>query len=213
MVNVKTYRLLELIGIFFLLPLWIASFANGRGLVFVLWFCAICAYIFLRKTYKFRFRPNWNWAAVNKLSMKPMLARFFLLAVLITAFTYLHDRAEFLRLITERPQVWVMIMFLYPVLSVVPQELLYRSFFTKRYYHLFPERSHMIIASALAFGWMHIVLHNWIAIVFCVIGGVFFTQTYLKHRSLALATIEHSLYGCFIFTIGLGWYFYHGRFG
>ena len=40
--------------------------------------------------------------------------------------------------------------------------------------------------------------------------GLIFASTYAKSKSLALVTIEHGLYGNFLFFIGLGWYFYGG---
>jgi hypothetical protein len=46
--------------------------------------------------------------------------------------------------------------------------------------------------------------------LFCAIGGVFFARTYTARPSLALVVAEHALYGCFLFTLGLGHYFYHG---
>ena len=42
-------------------------------------------------------------------------------------------------------------------------------------------------------------------------GGLFFADTYAKTRSLAAVYFEHALYGCYLFTIGLGFYFYHGN--
>ncbi|MEK8021825.1 MAG: hypothetical protein VSS75_033535 [Candidatus Parabeggiatoa sp.] len=48
---------------------------------------------------------------------------------------------------------------------------------------------------------------NWIAIILSFISGLFFAQTYYKTRSALLVTIEHILYGNFLFTIGLGWFF------
>jgi hypothetical protein len=37
-----------------------------------------------------------------------------------------------------------------------------------------------------------------------------FAGDYARRRSLGLACLEHGLYGCLIFTIGLGRYFYTG---
>ena len=42
------------------------------------------------------------------------------------------------------------------------------------------------------------------------VGGVLFARTYLTSGSLAMAALEHALYGNFIFTIGLGEFFFHG---
>jgi uncharacterized protein len=43
-----------------------------------------------------------------------------------------------------------------------------------------------------------------------LIGGVLFANDYSRHRSLTLTCFEHSLYGCLIFTVGLGRFFYTG---
>ena len=43
-----------------------------------------------------------------------------------------------------------------------------------------------------------------------IIGGLLFANTYNKHRSLLLVSIEHGLYGNTLFFIGLGWYFWGG---
>ena len=33
---------------------------------------------------------------------------------------------------------------------------------------------------------------------------------YARTRSALVAALQHAAFGCFVFTIGLGWYFYHG---
>jgi membrane protease YdiL (CAAX protease family) len=110
----------------------------------------------------------------------------------------------------QKPDRWVMVIFLYPVLSALPQEIIFRSFIFRRFAPLFTP-TQLSIASALAFGWAHIILMNWVAVVFSFLGGLLFTDTYRKTRSLAAVCFEHALYGCYIFTIGLGFYFYHGN--
>ncbi|GBR19081.1 hypothetical protein AA3271_0383 [Gluconobacter japonicus NBRC 3271] len=68
-----------------------------------------------------------------------------------------------------------------------------------------------IVASAVAFGFAHILFLNWIAVGMTLIGGVLFASDYSRHRSLTLTCFEHSLYGCLIFTVGLGRFFYTGE--
>ena len=110
------------------------------------------------------------------------------------------------------PEIWAIIMVLYPVLSVFPQGVLYRNFFFHRYERALPGgRWTLILTAALAFGWMHIVFLNWVAPVLCFLAGVKFSYTYERSRSGAAAWFEHSIYGCAMFTVGLGWYFYGGR--
>jgi membrane protease YdiL (CAAX protease family) len=110
----------------------------------------------------------------------------------------------------ERPGLWAVIMVGYPVLSVYAQELAFRAFFFHRYAVLFASPRAMIAASAVAFAYAHVIMHNWIAVAFSLIGGVLFGATYHRTRSLLATSLEHAIYGCFLFTVGWGWYFYAG---
>lgn len=109
--------------------------------------------------------------------------------------------------VLHRPTLWAVVMMLYPVLSVYPQELIYRSFFFHRYRELLP-LSALIIVNILSFSLMHSIFHNWIAIIFTLFGGALFVHTYLRSRSLLMVTLEHALYGNLIFTLGIGNFFY-----
>jgi uncharacterized protein len=113
-------------------------------------------------------------------------------------------------LIKSSPGFWALIMVLYPLLSVLPQEILYRAFFFHRYQPLFGSGWAMFAVSALAFGFAHIILGNWIAVALCTIGGLLFALTYQSSGSLLLTCLDHALFGNFIFTIGIGQFFYHG---
>jgi membrane protease YdiL (CAAX protease family) len=143
--------------------------------------------------------------------LKIIILRFAFSAILLSILTYYYFPDLFLRFPTQRPQLWLLVMMLYPILSAYPQEIISRVFFFQRYAHLFPNIKLLILLNAILFAWMHILFGNWIAIILSFIGGLFFAQTYYKTRSLLLVTIEHLLYGNFLFTIGLGWFFYHGN--
>lgn len=113
-------------------------------------------------------------------------------------------------LIRRSPGLWAVIFLLYPLFSVYPQELLYRAFFFHRYQPLFGDGWGMVIASAMAFGFVHIIFRNWLAVGLCVIGGFLFSLTYQASGSLLLTCVDHAIFGNFLFTIGLGEFFYHG---
>ena len=51
----------------------------------------------------------------------------------------------------------VFALFSYPILSVYPQGIVYRGFFFHRYRKLFPDRRLLILASALVFGYGHVI--------------------------------------------------------
>jgi membrane protease YdiL (CAAX protease family) len=113
-------------------------------------------------------------------------------------------------LIREHPGFWAVVMFAYPVFSVYPQGVLYRAFFFERYAPLFPGRWAMILASALAFAFLHIIFRNSLAVALTFLGGLLFAARYAQTRSLLASSFEHALYGCWLFTVGLGPFFYHG---
>jgi len=112
--------------------------------------------------------------------------------------------------VRQHPAFWAVVMVAYPVLSVYPQGVLYRAFFFERYAALFPGKWAMIVASAAAFAFLHIIFRNSLAVALTFCGGLLFAARYAETGSLATSSFEHALYGCWIFTVGLGQYFYHG---
>lgn len=116
--------------------------------------------------------------------------------------------AQFFDLPRTKPLLWLAVMILYPLLSVYPQEVMYRTFLMHRYRAVFPSRWMMIVASASAFSFCHILFNHWMPLALTFLGGLLFAFTYDRTRSTLLASLEHALYGCFIFTVGLGDFFY-----
>ena len=143
--------------------------------------------------------------------MKPMLIRFFLACIAMTIFMYWYNEPEMMRLATERGGFIIFLLCLYPIVSALPQEFIFCSFFFERYKPFFGEGYMMVAASAVTFAYAHCLYLNPIAPTLSLLGGVIFALTYLRTKSLATVTIEHGLYGDFLFFIGLGMYFYGGN--
>jgi membrane protease YdiL (CAAX protease family) len=101
-------------------------------------------------------------------------------------------------------------MVAYPLVSVLPQELVYRVFFFERYRPLFGDGIAMVLASAVTFGCAHLVFRSGLAVILTMIGGILFGVTYKRSGSWLLAGVEHAMYGCALFTIGYGQYFLDG---
>lgn len=110
----------------------------------------------------------------------------------------------------RNPLLWLAVMVLYPMLSVYPQELIFRSFLFHRYALVFGRGPGLVAASAAAFGYVHILFGSWFSVASSGIGGLIFATRYQRSRSLFTASVEHSIYGILVFTVGLGRYFYHG---
>ncbi len=206
----RNKKALEFLILFVLLPLLIMLLDQRRLLLMLLWLATAYVIYVLKRNHEMDFRAEWNARAITREALLPILARFGICAVALMAFTLGLEPERFLSFPLQRPGTWLLVMFFYPLLSVAPQELVFRSFFFRRYADLFTKNWHMATLSALAFGFVHIAL-GWVAVILSGIGGWFFARTYDKHKSLALVVLEHALYGCFVFTIGLGWYFYSGR--
>lgn len=68
----------------------------------------------------------------------------------------------------------------------------------------------MILASTIAFSYLHIMYNNYESVILTLVGGYFFSRSYEVTRSLLLVTFEHSLYGILVFTLGLGGFFMRG---
>ncbi len=164
---------------------------------------------FLRHDPTFDRQQLWNLGPVRT-EWKFVLARTAVMCGLIGAGVWLYLPANLFVLVRRAPLAWLAVMVLYPILSVYPQEVFFRAFFFHRYRRLMGQGTGAIIAGAMLFGFVHIVFGNWVSVLLSSAGGLLFARTYLTSGSLALASIEHALYGNFIFTIGLGEFFFHG---
>jgi membrane protease YdiL (CAAX protease family) len=50
----------------------------------------------------------------------------------------------------------------------------------------------------------HLFFKNTLVIVLTFLGGILFAITYHKTNSTLLVSIEHAIYGCWLFTVGMG---------
>ncbi len=104
-------------------------------------------------------------------------------------------------------KLWLLLIITYPFLSALPQEIIFRVFFFQRYSKLFKSKNYLIFTNALIFGLVHSIYLNYLIIIITFIGGIILARNYYYHKSLLLVSIEHSLLGIFIFSIGLGYSF------
>lgn len=175
----------------------------------LLFLAVVVLWLLLRRDPTFDTQMLWNLGAVRT-QWKFVLARTAILCALIALGVWLFFPERMFILVRRAPVLWLAVMVLYPFLSVYPQEVFFRAFFFHRYRRLMGQGFGAIVAGATLFGFVHIVFGNWISVLLSGAGGLLFARTYLTSGSLALASIEHALYGNFIFTIGLGEFFFHG---
>lgn len=158
--------------------------------------------------------PGFHWRALLGGGLarwwRETLAFVALTAIGVATVTLWIAPERWLWLPTHVPWLWAAIMALYPLLSVLPQELLYRPLFFDRYGSLFPTQGVAIAVNAVAFGLMHLFFFNWPAVLMTTFGGAAFAYAYAVRGSFGLACLWHALAGQLVFTLGLGVFFYHG---
>jgi membrane protease YdiL (CAAX protease family) len=197
----------ECAALFGALPLLLALHPVRGSAALCLWGSAAYAVFILSRREDFSWREVWRGRGWSRRKIGLAALRFGVatLAMIALAIDKVPDRL--FAFPTQRPGVWLIVMLLYPLLSALPQEWVFRSFFFRRYAPLFPHKTAMIAASAGAFSFAHILFLNWITPLLSLFAGLFLASSYQKHRSLRDATIEHAFYGDMVFTVGLGVYF------
>ena len=219
--GIRFCRALEFVAIFLLLP-GVIAFGNIRvPLLPLMWGLALASIVVLRCDAGFDRRRLWNAAAITQ-TRSGLRARSFRGAgrgfwrgcfgrCLGGPWWGLEFPGAMFTFPRARPAIWALVMVAYPLASVLPQNVVWRVFLFHRYRGVFGDRFLMVVVSAAAFGWAHIVMNNWFAVATTLVGGVFFAQTYRRSDSMLLASIEHALYGCWMFTVGYGLLFLYGE--
>jgi membrane protease YdiL (CAAX protease family) len=209
--RLRPLRIVEGVVVFGLLPplLYFGRYQLAFHVVPLLWIAAgLC-----RLVLHFGDPDARSWPSERQpvhRSLLPILAFFVVPAALLTAAAWRWLPEQFVLFPRSRTGVWLMVMVLYPVFAAWPQELIFRRFFFARYGDLFPSTTTALVGNALSFGLAHLMYANWIAPLLSSLGGLLFAWRYLKTGSVAAATIEHGLWGNFLFTVGIGWFFYSG---
>ena len=206
----QAFLVLELATLFVILPTLYMAYRPFLIHPFpVVWgFAAFCAWI-LKRDGRFSWR-DLPGAPPGRERIKAVVRRFAFLAVPLMAYVLLFEPGRVLAFPRSSPVSWLLFVLLYPIVSVVPQGIIYRVFFFRRYRELFGSGWTMIAASAMVFSYAHIIYRNPIAIILTLLGGLFLAHTHARNDSPWLSNLEHALYGDFVFTIGLGCYICSG---
>ncbi|MFD2823784.1 CPBP family intramembrane glutamic endopeptidase [Lacinutrix iliipiscaria] len=198
----KTYKIIEFFIIFLALPV---SFAlpyalalklilGGLGFIYVV-------FVLLRvEKNEFKVNPSLNW----KSFWKNTLFKLSLIGTLTILFVWFTNQENLFIVMLNKPLFWIMILFVYSIFSVYPQELLYRIFFFQRYKSLFSSEILFILINATVFSLAHLFFKNILVLILTFVGGILFALTFKKTKSTLLVSIEHAIYGCWLFTVGMG---------
>jgi membrane protease YdiL (CAAX protease family) len=157
------------------------------------------------------FDPKLLWnAPALRAHLWDVVAAMLVTAPLLYALVRWLAPDEAFALVRRRPRLWLLILVAYPIVSVYPQELLYRAWLFHRLQPLGVGMAGRIALSAIAFSWGHVFFPApRVAMLLTLAGGVLFAWHYEVAQSLLVPSLEHALFGDLLFTIGLGQYFYH----
>ncbi|RIA09961.1 CAAX prenyl protease-like protein [Flavobacteriaceae bacterium MAR_2010_72] len=198
----KQYKVIEFFIIFIVIPvsftisypIWIKMLIGLFGFLYVI-------FVLLKVEHnKFKIAPHLNW----KQFFMHTLLKLLVIICITTLYMWLMDRENLFVVVLNKPLMWLVLLFIYSLLSVYPQELIYRTFFFQRYEMWFSNPKLFIFINAIVFSLAHLFFRNSLVIILTFIGGLLFAMTFNKTRSTLLVSIEHAIYGCWLFTIGMG---------
>ena len=198
----STYLATEFFILFVLLPLsfaipyaiWIKVILAVAGFIYIIFILGRIERI------SFGIEKNIAW----KSFWKRVAVTFLVVAAVTTMFVWISDSSALFYVPMNKPGLYFIILFVYTILSVWPQEIIYRTFFINRYARLFRSKYLLVFINAVLFSLAHLFFRNTLVSILTFLGGLLFALTFLKYKSTLLVSIEHAIYGNWLFTVGMG---------
>lgn len=204
MLNWKTnyVRLLECFILFILMPVCF-SLAFDFRLKLLLGLIGFVYIVFvLLKVEKVKFY------VLKDIKWKPFVfqtsIKFILIVILSLLYVLITNDELLFKPIKTDIQKWLLFVLIYAFLSVYPQEIVYRTFFFRRYRTLFKSNELFLFLNAVLFSLGHIFFRNTLVLVITCVGGLLFALNYSQNKSTVLVSLEHALYGSWLYTVGMG---------
>lgn len=159
--------------------------------------------------------PGFQWADLRR-GLDRINWRFAILFGALTTLACLGvilmlNPDQLFNIARARPLMLGVILLFYPLLSALPQELIFRPLFFRRYGTILPAGSAAIVLNAALFSMAHLMYWSWVVAVMTFFGGLAFAHAYERRGNFAQAVLLHAIAGNLIFTFGLGIYFYSGN--
>ena len=205
--TIKKKLKIEFLVIYFLIPLMVIFinffFSEQKIFVFLPLFLVFFLSLYLlKKTPSFSFdflKKETEWKFFFLVSLIFIVSGFFYTIILDSNLLFNLPKNYFF--------IWVAVMLFYPVLSVIPQEIIFRVLFFERYSCLFKNQFLYVILNSIIFAYIHLVFQNFHAFFITLITSPIFAYAYLN-KSFKTCFLTHTVGGQLVFTYGLGEYFY-----
>lgn len=202
-----TRRWVEFVALYLGAPLLIALWPSPRMMFpALLAFCGLGLLMLWQSGFQWsRLWQGWGrirWARVA-------LFAAIVAGVAVTVLWWRHPSALF-AFPRSHPGRLAMVWMLYPVLSALPQELIFRVLFFHRYQGLFRGNRAAVLVNAAVFALAHLMYWSPVVLAMTFAGGLVFALVYLR-RGFVAAWVFHAVAGNVLFTVGMGIYFYSGN--
>lgn len=200
--NSINYKRIEFFIIFIFIPVSFAiDYSPWVKLGIGVFGFAYVVYTLLKlENLKFKISKDLNW----KFFWKSTVIKLIIIAIVTTFFVWITNSASLFNVLLNAPIKWLAIVFFYSFFSVYPQELIYRTLFFKRYSSLFKNDTFFLFINAILFALAHLFFGSILVLVLTFFGGLLFAYTFKKTHSTLLVSIEHAIYGSWLFTVGMG---------
>ena len=205
--TIKKKLKIEFLVIYFLIPLMVIFinffFSEQKIFVFLPLFLVFFLSLYLlKKTPSFSFdflKKETEWKFFFLVSLIFIVSGFF--------YTIILDSNLLFKLPKNYFFIWIAVILFYPILSVIPQEIIFRVLFFERYSCLFKNQFLYLILNSIIFAYIHLVFQNFHAFFITLITSPIFAYAYLN-KSFKTCFLTHTVGGQLVFTYGLGEYFY-----
>lgn len=202
-------RRVEFFGFFIVLPVVLALWMPHRALFPVLLAMTAFGLGLLSRT------EGFEWGSLRRgwRRVDGRLVAGFAALVLIGSGGVVAALAPgaFLGLVRHNPALFGVIVVLYPIVSALPQELLFRVLYFRRYGDFLPGGAAGLALNGAVFSLAHLMFWSAVVSVMTFIGGMIFAWAYERRGDFALAVVLHAVAGWILFGMGLGVFFYLGN--
>lgn len=198
------YMVIEFLFFYVFVPFIAIRFLNGWFKIIPLLLIAGFFFLLLRLDPGF---DKSNLYRLDRQHLKKGIPRVIVITILLIWFTFWVFPDLFFRYPLREFEDYLITLVFYPLVSVIPQELVYRVYFFHRYKEIVPEKYLLMLSNAIIFGLTHWIYGNWVAPIATFLVSWIFIFTYLKSKSLLNVSIEHYFYGFIMFTVGFGHFF------
>ena len=156
--------------------------------------------------------PGFHWRDLGQGRIDPGAVAVFAAVTMVVALAVsMATSGDPLRFVRERPGFFVLVMVFYPILSALPQELVFRVLWFRRYGAILPDGGPGLVLNAAVFSLAHLMYWSWIDAAMTFAGGLAFAWAYRRRGSFAMAVVLHAIAGQIVFALGLGMFFYAGN--